>query len=279
MIENKDDIGVFLTDYAAKMLECGATTARIEKNVLRMAEAYGFRSAVNIFPLHVEVVLSDGDSKGRDIVDDHNPGAEREQIKTAASADAVIRTKAIRDSNINYNTISELSKLSWNCFDCRLSLEETRQRYQKIVSATRIPFGVVTLLTACANLSFCRLFGGDFAAMGVVFVATLCGFYVKGELCRKWHIDSRLAIIIASLLSAIISCSCYVYSWGETPDIALATSVLYLVPGIPYLNAVSDLIGGHYICAMSRLVHALVITVCLGMGLYLALLLMNAQMI
>ena len=37
-------------------------------------------------------------------------------------------------------------------------------------------------------------------------------------------------------------------SLGSTPDIAIATSILYLVPGIPFLNGFSDMIAGHYTC-------------------------------
>lgn len=253
--ETSREIAAFLTDYATKLLECGATTARIEKNVLRMAEAYGCRSEINVFPLHVEIVFYE------------------QQLD-----DIVVRSKAIRDSNINYNTISELSKLSWNCYDQHLSLDEAKRRFTEVVETTRIPFWVVTVLTALANLSFCRLFDGDLPAMLIVFIATACGFYVKKQLIATWKLDMRAAIIIAGCVSAVMSCSGYVFSLGHTPDVALATSVLYLVPGIPYLNAMSDLINGHYICAMSRLLHACVITVCLAIGLYIGLLMMNTTM-
>ena len=53
----------------------------------------------------------------------------------------------------------------------------------------------------------------------------------------------------------------------DTPDIALGTSVLYLVPGIPYINSVSDLIHGHLLCCISRFIEASVLTACLGIGL------------
>ena len=52
-------IGTFLCDYATTLLESGATTVRIEKNVWRMAESYGFEAEVNIYPRHVDVVQRD----------------------------------------------------------------------------------------------------------------------------------------------------------------------------------------------------------------------------
>ena len=244
--------GTFLCDYAASLLECGATTVRIEKNVGRISEAYGYSTEVNIYPRHVEVVWNDG-----------------------TSCETAIRSKVIRVSGINFFIVGALSKLSWNCLDRHLPLPAVLEEYNAIMSTARLPYTAVMMLTSFANASFCRLFGGDLMSMVVVFFATACGFYVKGALCSKWNVDMRLSVIVAGCVSAILSCSGYVFGLGDTPDVALATSVLYLVPGIPYLNAVSDLINGHYICAMSRFVNAVVITVCLSVGLYIGLLLMD----
>ena len=75
----------FLTDYATTLLECGATTVRIEKNVLRIAEAYGYKSEINIYPLHVEVWL-------KRLADKDN--------------ELIAMNKKIQKSAINFNTVS-----------------------------------------------------------------------------------------------------------------------------------------------------------------------------
>ena len=43
----------------------------------------------------------------------------------------------------------------------------------------------------------------------------------------------------------MIGCTAVLYNIGNTPDIALGTSVLYLVPGVPLINGVIDVIEGH----------------------------------
>ena len=248
-------LGAFLCDYATTLLECGATTVRIEKNVGRMAEAFGSRAEVSIFPKHIELVECD-----------------------AVTGERSFFSKTIGHGGINYATISALSKLSWNSVDRHLPLATVRDEYQRICQEKRLPLWLVTLLTSFANASFCRLFEGDLPSMSIVFVATLCGFYLKNALCKKYHFDVRAAIIVAGCVSAILSCAGYVFGWGKTPDVALATSVLYLVPGIPYLNSVSDLINDHYLCATSRFIHAATLTVCLSVGLYIGLLLMHVKL-
>lgn len=34
--------------------------------------------------------------------------------------------------------------------------------------------------------------------------------------------------------------------WGNTPDIAIGASVLYLIPGVPLINGIIDIIEGMY---------------------------------
>jgi uncharacterized membrane protein YjjP (DUF1212 family) len=58
----------------------------------------------------------------------------------------------------------------------------------------------------------------------------------------------------------------------------MATSVLYLVPGIPYINSVSDMLDGHYLCAFGRLMNAVILTCCLSAGLCGGLLLMGLKL-
>ncbi|MDE6344424.1 MAG: threonine/serine exporter family protein, partial [Muribaculaceae bacterium] len=62
------------------------------------------------------------------------------------------------------------------------------------------------------------------------------------------------------------------------PSIALGTSVLYLVPGIPFLNSFSDMIYRHYFCAFCRFTDAVVLTCCLSIGLCAGMMLMNVGM-
>lgn len=84
-------------------------------------------------------------------------------------------------------------------------------------------------------------------------------------------------VIISSLISALIGTSGFVLGVSATPEIALGTSVLWLVPGIRYINSISDMLRGHYLVAQSRIAEALIITICLSLGLCMALLIANIR--
>ena len=110
-----------------------------------------------------------------------------------------------------------------------------------------------------------------------MFVSTLAGFFIKQTLTAR-KVDVRLVFIICAFISSVLASSATFFSFGRTPDIAVGTSVLYLVPGIPFLNSFSDMLDGHYICAFGRFMNAVVLTCCLSLGLCCGMLLMNLSM-
>ena len=156
-------------------------------------------------------------------------------------------------------------------------MAETASRLNDILAATGGTPKAIPLIVAAANASFCRLFGGDAAAMAIVFVATLAGYILKTALLRR-SVDVRAVVFICAMASALIAGAGVIFGLGATPAIALGTSVLYLVPGIPFLNSFSDMIYRHYVCAMSRFADAVVLTACLSAGLCAAMAMMSISM-
>ena len=55
-------------------------------------------------------------------------------------------------------------------------------------------------------------------------------------------------------------------------ETALATSVLFLVPGVPLINGVIDIVEGHILIGCSRLINALLLIICIAIGLSATLL-------
>src|SRR5574344_128151 len=247
-------INKFISDYATELLASGAMAARIEKNVERIATAFGVEVEITILPSHIIITTNDKDG-------DHSYSS----------------VGKIRHHSISFYRNSALSRLSWQIFDGKVDLTSAGERFTSIISKGDNNPWIVLLLVGLANASFCRLFGGDAWAMLVVLIATWIGYCVKIKLLsRKW--DVRIVCIISAFCSTVVGCSCYVYHLGNTPELAVGTSVLYLVPGIPYINSLSDLIYGHNICFLSRLIQASVLTVCLSLGLCMGLMMMNINL-
>lgn len=247
-------VGLFLADYTSWLWGCGATCIRIEKNVRRIAAAYGYEVDLDIMPKHITVELSDD------------------------SGSAGQFTRKIRQCGINFDLNSELSALSWIIADNRLTIADASRKLLSIAEKKYNDGLRILILASLANAAFCRLFGGDAVAMAVVFCATFAGYSVKQILIR-WKVDVRVVFFICAFISSALCAGAQLFHWGDTPAVALATSVLYLIPGVPYLNSASDLIDRHYLCSFSRFMDALVLTASLSAGMCLGLSVMNMKMI
>ena len=250
--EHLKEICTFMAQFASTIIAAGSASARCEKTIKRISKAYDVDTEMILLPRSVMMTVWDKEH--------------------GHSYHTSNRLPAI---GLNFNLITKLSMLSRNILEDSLPIHEAVERFKKELSRPRLNPWLVTMLTGAANASFCRLFEGDWMAMLIVFVATVEGFWLKATLHSKWKWDIRLATLVAACTSSIIACSGFLFKWTGTPDIALGTSVLYLVPGIPYINSVSDLIHGHLLCCMSRFIHASMLTACLGIGLSLGILIMN----
>lgn len=219
-----------------------------------MADAFGMDFDISIMPSHVYVSVWKENKPDNGI--------------------AIVRKCAVCGMNFNIN--ARLSRLSWEIADNHLPLAEAVERFDKIRETKPTGKWEVLILTSLANASFCRLFGGDAISMLIVFISTSAGYRLKQIMLEDKH-DVRLTFLCASFFSAALSAGGHIFNIGNTPEIALGTSVLYLIPGVPYINAVSDIIYKHYMCAFSRFLDAAVLTACLSAGLCAGMLILGLK--
>ncbi len=251
--ESLDELSLFLLEYAGALLAAGVHTARCVRSVNRIAEAYGYRTAILVSQKNISMSLVN-------------------------RSEPVLRYTSVHRLQplvFNFSRVGLLSALTWRAMDDHLPLEALRREYQHIMARGGRPAWVVALSVAAANAAFCRLFGGDAAAMALVFAGTLLGFYV-----RRWLTQARLnhygTIAVCAFLSSLVAAAGMLPGWGSTPDVALGTSVLYLVPGVQIINSLMDLINGYTLNSYQRGISSLVSIICMAVGLALTLLLVGA---
>lgn len=250
------ELSNFLLDFATTLMAVGSHTSRVVRNVARIADTFGYGVDMTVFQRNITMTI-----KHRD--------------------DYSIRRTYVRRipaSALNFRTISDLSSLSWDTYDYRLELPEIQKRYSRIITRPPLSRWLVLVLVAFANAAFCRLFGGDVMAMGLVWTATLTGFFVRQELMRR-HVNHMVVFVVCSFIASLVAGLGFRYQLGDTEDIALGTSVLFLIPGVPLINSIIDILEGHVLVGWSRAINAFILIICIALGLSMTLLILGKEVI
>ena len=237
----------FIADYATYLLASGVHTSRVIRNSQRIGQSQGVDIQLSSFQKSTILTVRDD-----------------------ATGEAVTRVVKIPALPISFERNSDLSALSWDALDDRLPLDEIRRRYGELIDKPRIDPIFVLVTVGLANASFCRLFGGDWTAAGIVFTATLVGFAARQRM--QAHGVNHSAFMASLCASAALRFDC-------TAETALATSVLYLVPGVPLINGVIDIVEGHILIGFSRLINALLLIICIAIGLSATLLMVKNSLL
>lgn len=241
--ERLKDTAIFLAEYASTLMAVGAQTSRIQLNTVRMARSFGYHTNLLIFPKTLSITLLDAE---------HN-----------RSYTYIKKTPGMA---LNFKANMRLSALSWKAFDHKLPLKELWRMFKIIVKEKRENPWLVLLLAAFANACFCRLFDGNLTSMAIVWVATLVGFFIRQQLSRR-GVNHLAVFVICAFASTLIGATDYLYFHGGTEDISLGTSMLYLVPGVPLINGVMDIVDGHALDGIARLTNASLLIICIALGL------------
>ncbi|TEY02376.1 threonine/serine exporter ThrE family protein [Campylobacter sp. US33a] len=242
------DLTNFIIDYTSAMIAAGTYTSRVARCASRIAKAYGYELNLNFFFHHTSINIFDIENK------------------------ANIRTYIIPNkySAINFSLISDLSALSWNIFDHSYKLEIAREYFEKLLHKKRYHFISSLFLSSLANAAFCRLFEGDIWAMIFVFFATFVGINLR-YFFTKIQIDLRIQYIICSFLSSLLVAFALDLNLTQTPEAALGSSILYLIPGVFFINSVIDILKDHILMGLSRFISVAILITCIGAGIYITL--------
>lgn len=246
----------FLSEYTAKMLSIGTYTARIERCVRRIADAYDYEASLMIFVRHF--IIS--------VMDPADNSIRRTYVKTGAAA------------RISFDLISELSALSWEIYDEKIPLARAKAAFTQILTSQKRNFAKTLVLLSVANAAFCELFGGDGGAMALVFAATAFGICAR-YLLSKLKINLKIQYIAVSFAVSFIVSLGARYGLSATPDVAVGSSILFLIPGVWLINSVFDILNENMLVGISRGLNTGLLIICIAIGLFLTLSISNLGLV
>ncbi len=247
---NAEDLLDFLLRYAILQRGIGVQSSRIVRNTTRIAEVYGYDVTVMMFQRNLGITLWASENG--------------KPIRKTLPITAMTHHGAMP---VNFNFNAELTRLSWFIYKYKPEIEEIEAKFQKICDINRPKTWLKTLVISSSNASFCFILGGDWKGMLIVFLATCCGFFVKHNLEKREAYHYFIVIVTAFVTSFLIALAGFRWGLTEHPVEALSSSVLYLIPGVPFITSIMDFFDGFFLNGMSRFLHALFIVVSIAIGL------------
>ena len=178
---------------------------------------------------------------------------------------------------INMTTISLISKLSWKAIREDYSIERYAEELEAIASRPRNYTPVqVAIGTGFACGGFCIQFGCDWTAFFYASFAAAIGMYLRGLMLRK-GLNNYMGIAVAAFISTVIAwATTYLPStWTDTPLHPLLACALIIVPGVPLINFVDDMLDNYIQVGLTRAINTFLMIVAMSFGIAFFLKLSN----
>lgn len=240
---NMKEIGLVLLDIGAHLMSSGASTARVRITLNRISDTFGYRCDVFITNRALMLTVH---------TDDHS------QFFSSV--------KRISPHGINFKLVSGISRMSWRVVEEHWTLDSIRAELERLRSLPHYPRWLILTMVGLAGAAFCRLLGGHAIEMITSFAATVAGLFVRQEALRK-NFNPYLCAYFASATASLLAGAAIKFNLGISPELGFTASVLFLVPGVPLITSVSDLMDGNILNGLSRGVNAMLISLAIALGL------------
>jgi uncharacterized membrane protein YjjP (DUF1212 family) len=205
-------------------------------------------------------------------------GAERADLRIGYASLAITirvdetgitRMCRVGDIGVNQRLVQSLWDLGKRVAHHQSSTEETHATLNRLVTETpRHSAWMVAVAVGMACAAFGRLLGVDWYGTGPVFLAAMAGQYVRRELLRL-HLNVFICTALVSYLSSVMGGLAARWAGSETSTTAMIASILLLVPGVPAVNAQSDILEGHPTLGSARAVTVAMVLIFIAAGLWI----------
>lgn len=238
-----------LLDLGQLLMENGANTNHLQRDMMRAATYMGIPPEyVHIHITYMTLMLNINDEK-------HSYTAFR---KTPVHG-------------VNMTILSTLSKLTWKAIEQNFTLDEFEAHLKSIAQAPpKYSTSVLAIGAGLACGAFTILFGGSLFSALMTSICAIVGFLVR-YICHHFKINFYFGVVAAAF-SATSAAYLLNTTLGSFEIIyAMVSCTLFLIPGIPLINAVDDMINNHIVSGMTRAMHTLLIVSSMSVGIAMAL--------
>lgn len=224
------------------MLSNGAETSRVEDTIKRICSSRGFNH-VNVFVSPTVLILSDDRFDGYSFM------------------------KTIKKRGIHLGRISLINDVSREFVEnTDITVKESMSKLKEISAYNPYPSWLIYIFTGLGSASFAYLVGGntifDFV---LTFLVSIVAQFVYDELIKISYIPS-FCCLISSMLMATSGVILTQLGFLNDPKMLIVGAIMPLLPGVPFIKGVRDLISGDLLSGVVRFFDASIIFISIASG-------------
>ena len=242
------DFTNFILDICTTLIESGAHCERINRNIRRIAANSPYKVDMLLSFTAVSITTTDKNNN-----------------KNCFTAN-----KHIKHHGAHFGVLTEISVLTWKLFENKISYTQLEKHIDEIKNVKKYSIWKIRFFIGIACACLCVIAGGNYIDALFTFVGSFIGLVVRQEM-HKQHFNTMLCIICSSFVTTFISGIDKLYDVGLYPTAAIATSVLFLIPGVSLINSIIDIMEGYIPTGIARGVFGGFILLCIAIGMFLSM--------
>jgi uncharacterized membrane protein YjjP (DUF1212 family) len=194
-------------------------------------------------------------------------------LSTLAAGRSMTMVRRSEDRGINMHLVTEVQRAVLQVEERGLDAAGYRARLDGIVPV-HYPRWLVSVAIGLSCAAFARLAGADLPSCAVVVGASGVAMALRLRIARL-HFSPVVNFFVSAFVATSLAGLSEVFGWGTTHNVARASCVLFLVPGFPLINGVSDVVKGYMSTGLARLANATLLASAAATGILLSMALWN----
>ena len=243
---NYDVILDMAFELGYRLAMSGAETYRVEESISRVLSAYKIRSEVFSIPNLLIVTIE---------TENHHP---------------MTRTRRIGFHGNDLDSVERFNNLSRRiCTEVPDPETAVQWLHETTASKTKYTLPLKLLGGFIGGAGYAVFFGGNLADS---LCAGICGILVgiTSNYLDNHKVNQFFSTILCSFIMTFAALFFSNIGWSPCPDAAIIGTMMILVPGLLFTNAMRDIIFGDTNSGINRIVQVLLIAAAIGLGTALA---------
>lgn len=142
------------------------------------------------------------------------------------------------------------------------------------IDRSTYPDNLMSFFVGLSCASFAYLNSDDWQIALVTLLASFCAMRIRLYLAGH-HFNPFVVAMLTAFIATLLGAMAYFLQLSINADVAVASSILLLVPGFPIINSLSDILKGYINMGVGRWMFASMLTLSACVGIVIALILLR----